>query len=226
MKEINRINSPYPAIFIDDFLPSSALLRAASESFSDVASDDWAKYSSETGQIQFASKDRSLIPTAALTVLDYVSTHFDPNDVFGGLTTDAFPDLSYYAAGMALTPNSNGEGGFLAMHRDADIHGKNLRWKREYSAVLCVSEEYDESFDLRIHDGEQSHARIPYKFNRLVSFRTEENSWHGFPNTITEGLDRKVLSVFYWSKLADIAPKEKIPGIRYRSEFRYDLEFK
>ena len=32
MENITRINEPYPAVSIDNFLPSPALLRAAAES--------------------------------------------------------------------------------------------------------------------------------------------------------------------------------------------------
>jgi len=33
------------------------------------------------------------------------------------------------------------------MHLDTDIHGGNKNRTREYSAVLCASEEYDSYFD-------------------------------------------------------------------------------
>ena len=37
--EINRIDVPYPAVFIDDFIPSPSLVRAAAESYGEI--DDW-----------------------------------------------------------------------------------------------------------------------------------------------------------------------------------------
>ena len=153
--------------------------------------------------------------------MDYISTHFDPNIIFNGLTNSAFPDLSYYGGGMMLTPNSQGEGGHLGMHVDADIHGVNLNWKREYSAILCISEEYDESYDLLIHDGESVNARLPYKFNRLNVFKCSDNSWHGLPE-ITKGLNRKTLGVMYWSVITE----EEKKTARTKAKFKYDLEFK
>ena len=221
VENITRIKEPYPAVAIDNFIPSPSLVRAARESFKSVKTEDWVKYSKESGQTHLASKDRLYIPSPALMVLDYIATHFDPNKVFCNLTNNAFPDTSYYAAGMMLTPNTNGEGGFLGMHLDADIHGGNLCWKREYSAVLCISEEYDSSFDLLLHDGINKHARVPYRFNQLNSFKCSENSWHGVPKVITEGLDRLILAVFYWSYLGEQDRKK----VRHRSTYRYDLEF-
>ena len=36
------INKPFPHVSIDNFIPNSSLVRAASESFSDVK--DWVRY--------------------------------------------------------------------------------------------------------------------------------------------------------------------------------------
>jgi hypothetical protein len=190
--KVNRINVPYPAVYVEDFFPNTSLLRAAAESYDDV--HDWVKYGGEdSGQVQWCNKlGREYIPTPALIVMDYMVTHFDPNKVFG-LTDNAFPDLSYYGGGMMVTPNSNGEGGYLGMHVDATHH-----------------------FDLLIHDGKNSHARVPYKFNTLWAFKTSENSWHGI-DKITEGLDRKSLGIMYWSKGDE--------GIQTKAKFNNDLEF-
>jgi hypothetical protein len=152
--------------------------------------------------------------------MDYIATHFDPNIVFEGLTDKAFPDMSYYGGGMMITPNKNGEGGYLGMHVDADVHAVNTDWKREYSAILCISEEYDASFDLLVHDGKSKHSRIPYKFNRLNVFKCSKDSWHGLPE-ISKGMDRKTLGVMYWSIMGE---NEKVYA-RPKAEFKRDLDF-
>ena len=219
--KVNRINVPYPAIYIDNFFPNTSLLRAAAESYDDI--NDWVKYGGEdSNQVQWCNKvGHENISAPALIVMDYIVTHFNPNEVFG-LTDNAFPDLSYYGGGMMITPNKNGEGGYLGMHIDATHHGIHKDWKREYSVILGLSEEYDESFDLILHDGKDSHARVPYKFNSLWVFKasngttTDWESWHGV-NTITEGLDRKTLGVMYWSK------GDK--GTQIKSKFNNDLRF-
>tara|TARA_R100000805_G_C3615227_1_gene116597 strand:- start:1107 stop:1757 length:651 start_codon:yes stop_codon:yes gene_type:complete len=198
MKNNNQCTIPH--LSIDNFIPSEALVRAAAESFNQV--DEWVKYSKEDNQIQYCSKlGRNNIPTPALLCLNYIATHFDPNQSFNNLTANAFPDISHFGGGMMITPNSNNEGGFLGMHIDAEVHGQNENWKREYSAILCLSEEYDESFDVRLHDG-INYTRIPYKFNTLNVFKCSNNSWHGFPE-ITKGMDRKTLGVMFWSKMTE-----------------------
>ncbi len=58
MENITRINEPYPAVAIDNFIPSPSLVRAAGESFKSVKPEGWVNYSKESGQIQYASRDR------------------------------------------------------------------------------------------------------------------------------------------------------------------------
>lgn len=220
--KITRLDTPFPALSIDDFIPSKSLLRAASNSFADVADKDWVKYGKEgAGQVQYCSKGRALTTPPSLLVMDYIATNFDPNVTFENLTTNAFPDVSHYGGGMMLTPNSADEGGYLGMHVDAELHAFHCNWKREYSAVLCVSEEYDSSFDLLLHDGKDRHARIPYKFNRLNVFKCSENSWHGV-REITPGYDRKTLGVMYWS----VVSEEEKKFARVKARFKHDLDFR
>ena len=104
------------------------------------------------------------------------------------------------------------------MHVDANRHGVNKHWTREYSAVLCVSEDYDSSFDLLLHNG-KTHTRAPYKFNRLNVFKCSRDSWHGFPE-ITKGMDRKTLGVMYWS----INNNSKTDS-SFKARFNHDLDF-
>ena len=205
-------------ISIDNFIPSEALVRAAAESFNEI--NDWVKYSKEDNQIQYCSKlGRGMLPTAAKLCLNYIATNFDPNKAFNNLTINAFPDTGHYGGGMMLTPNSNNEGGYLGMHIDAEVHGLNPNWKREYSAILCLSEEYDSSFDVRLHDG-TNHTRIPYKFNTLNVFKCSKDSWHGFPE-ITKGMDRKTLGVMFWSKMTEKdKSREKV-----KAQFNNNLDF-
>lgn len=203
---------------IDNFIPSEALVKAAAESFNEDI--DWVKYGAGDNQIQYCSKlGRLNLPQPAALCLDYIATNFDPNKAFNGLTKNAFPDLGHYGGGMMLTPNSNGEGGFLGMHIDAEVHGIHRDWKREYSAILCLSEEYDSSFDVRLHDGEH-HTRIPYKFNTLNVFKCSDYSWHGFPE-ITRGMDRKTLGVMFWSKMTDEDRKRE----KIKARFNNSLQF-
>ena len=138
------VNKPFPHISIDNFIPSDAIVRAAAESFELMDNDNWVKYGGgDDGQVQYCSKlGRHNVPPAALIVLDYISTHFNPNKAFG-MTDNAFPDTSHFGGGMMLTPNLDGEGGHLGMHVDADVDGINTHWKREERSGLGIYKKYD-----------------------------------------------------------------------------------
>ena len=154
------------------------------------------------------------MPPPALLMLDYIATHCNP-DMMMGFDTKCFPDMSHYGGGMMITPNRNGEGGYLGMHVDASHHGIHKDWKREFSAILCLSEDYDSSFDLVVNDGKRR-GTVPYKFNQLNVFKCSENSWHGLPE-IAMGKDRKTLGVMFWSKDEE--------GKQIRAKFNKDLEW-
>ena len=103
-------------------------------------------------------------------IADYIALHFDPN-LMTGMTKGA-PRYIWIRWRHDDNAKQNGSG-FLGMHIDAERHARNPSWKRQYSVVLGLSEDYDHSFDLRLHNG-QEHCRLQYKFNRLNIFKFEE----------------------------------------------------
>ena len=201
-------DKPFPNLSLDDFVGNETLVRAAAESFEQI--NDWVEYGGEgSGQVQYCSKlGRDKYPPAALKVLDYICENFNPNDYFPK-KYDCFPDFEFYGGGMMNTPNRNDEGGYLGMHVDASHHGVHTNWVRCYSVILCISEDYDESFDLNLFDGNINHGKMKYKFNTLNVFRCSANSWHGLPE-ISKGLDRKALGVVYWR----ISENDDIPMVK------------
>ena len=64
--KINRMDNPFPVVFIDDFIPSPSLVRAAAESYDEV--EDWVKYGGEdVGQVQWCNRlGRENITSTAL----------------------------------------------------------------------------------------------------------------------------------------------------------------
>jgi len=213
--KVTKINTPFPAVSIDNFIPSPALVYAAAESFSFMNDDEWVKYQSSSGQMQYCSEVPRKSTPECLMVMDYIATHFNPGNYFNGSSSGVFPDLSHYGGGMMLTPNLNGEGGFLGMHVDAQIHGVHKNWKREYSAVLCISDEYDESFDLLLENDSGETGRLPYKFNRLNVFKCSDQSWHGITK-LTPGFERKTLGVMYWSRVEDQEVQESMLKAKFK----------
>lgn len=197
-----KIKKPYKnfdAWYIDDFIPSVNLVRAAANSFSRINEKTWVYYNDDNQIGRCVPPSRNSMTPECVTIMDYIATHLDmklidPDD-------KTFPDLSGYGGGMMVTPNANNEGGFLGMHIDAQTHKLNPTWQRKYSVILGLSEDYDSSFDLRLHN-EKEHCRLEYKFNRLNIFKFHDRSWHGFPE-ITKGKDRKTIGIMYWTNSND-----------------------
>ena len=217
MSIVIKPHENFDAWYIDDFVPCESMLRAAAISFDNLPDDWWISYDSEDGQVgKCAPPSRDKYPAECLIIMDFVAMNFDPNKL--GVTAKAFPDVSGYGGGVMVTTNKNNEGGFLGMHVDAEAHKLHPTWRREYSAVLGLSEEYDSSFDLRLHDG-QEHCRLPYKFNRLCIFKCKKDSWHGFPE-ITKGVDRKSIGIMYWSIMKSVEPH-----LSTKAKFNSELDF-
>ena len=66
MENITRINEPYPAVAIDNFIPSSALLRAAAESCRTLKQEHWVSYSKESGQTKLISRDPRIYSSSCI----------------------------------------------------------------------------------------------------------------------------------------------------------------
>lgn len=93
-------------------------------------------------------------------------------------------------------------GGFLKVHADFNRGLKNKHralnmmlylnpvWKEEWGGCL---ELWDKDCDERVK------SILPLN-NRMVLFRTSENSWHGHPRplNVPEGVTRKSLAVYYY----------------------------
>ena len=168
---------PIQHLVIDDFAPQ-CVVRAAAKTWPDEKWSWWHKYDDQAS-LKFATMGIAPFPPACKLLLDRMATL----DV-SGLSTDAFPDLSFHAGGMHMIPS----GGFLAPHRDAEIHPLT-GWSRILNAILFV----EGSGDLYL-DKEGSHKIRPSP-GRLVLFETR-GAWHGVEKT-TE--NRKTLAVYWWA---------------------------
>ena len=74
---IIRPHKEFDAWYIDDFIPSTGLVRSAAESFDRIAPEWWVSYGDE-GQIGKCSPASiNSITHECLLIMDYISTHFD-----------------------------------------------------------------------------------------------------------------------------------------------------
>lgn len=179
---IESYEEPFPHWVIDSAVPAE-LLRAALAEFPGEDWIHWHKYADENS-LKYGTKDRLRIPPACWEVLRYLFA-MPLGEMIG--VHGSFPDVELHGAGLHLIP----AGGRLGMHLDSDHHPL-MGWKRMVSGVLFL----ERNIGGELVMGNSRH--IAPQFNRLVLFRCGNESWHGVP--IPPKVDRKTLSVFWWSK--------------------------
>ena len=116
------------------------------------------------------------------------------------------PDTKLFGAGL----HQSIKGAFLDVHVDFNIHPEtkahrrmnllvymNKDWKKEYNGFL-------ELWDM---DKKKQLEYVAPSFNRCVIFETNEISFHGHPKPLNtpQGVSRKSLSVYYYTKDRDEA---------------------
>lgn len=181
------MTDPFPCVVLDDFFAPS-LLRACCVEWPDERWPWWHRYCDGTAD-KYASRGGQLPPACQAVLTQMLS--LDVQHLLG--VDGAFPDFSLHGAGLHMLP----KGGRLGVHLDAERHPVT-GWRREASAVLCVSEWRTEwGGGLSLYDGPDKMARtVDYRFNRLILFATR-GAYHGVPEPV--GATRRTLAAFWWS---------------------------
>lgn len=189
---------PFPVAILDDFLPSPVAHGVLDEiaSYQDFQkSNDYifAKNKFESPRIDNlgpngkAIKEFLLSPemAAAISCMYGRKIFVDPNFVGGGL-------------------HRGGEGSFLDMHADFNLHPSNRRWIRELNILLYLNKdwkpEYGGCLDLRDANTGRT-AAIEPRFNRLVLMLTKDFTFHGYkPINFPTGTFRTSIATYAYSE--------------------------
>jgi hypothetical protein len=121
-----------------------------------------------------------------------------------------------------------GNGGFLNVHADFTCHPHKLNWRRRVNVLVYLNENWKTEFggNLELWSTDMSSCKRsiePY-LNRAVIFKTDETSFHGFPDPITCPPDvfRKSIALYYFTEEAAFKrsstdyrarPKDGLKGI-------------
>jgi len=189
---------PFPLLVMDHFLPTTVVNGLSEEiaAFQDFQKTNdyiFAKNKFENPSIDMlgpngaAIKELLLSPemAEALTLIYGTRVFVDPDFVGGGL-------------------HRGGEGSFLDMHADFNLHPRNRRWIRELNILLYLNKkwrpEYGGNLDLRhAHTGET--GSIEPVFNRLVLMLTKDFTLHGYkPITFPSGQFRTSIATYAYSE--------------------------
>ncbi|NCZ96691.1 MAG: 2OG-Fe(II) oxygenase [Verrucomicrobia bacterium] len=202
-------SDPFDHWIIDDFLPID-VARGLEEEFPAFDDPMWFDYSSPW-QVKRTCNHWDRFPALTYSVMERLLT-VGP---FVELPFEVVPDIGLHGAGWHV----HGRGGKLDVHQDYSIHPKSGH-QRRVNLILHLTEEWEEQWggglELWSHNKETNKpdklvTTIPFRFNRAVIFRTDQQSWHGLPTPLTcpEGKLRKTLAVYYVSNPEDTAASNK-----------------
>lgn len=191
---------PFPLLVIDNFLPET-IANGVNEEVAQYQefqkSNDYifAKNKFENPGIDKLGPNGVTIKTLLLS-----------SDMAQALTEvighRVFVDPEFVGGGL----HRGGEGSFLDMHADFNLHPRNRRWIRELNILLYLNKEWKSEFggslDLR-HAQSGGTASVEPRFNRLVLMLTKDFTLHGYkPINFPPGQFRTSIATYAYSEAA------------------------
>jgi hypothetical protein len=98
-----------------------------------------------------------------------------------------------YGGGMHMT----GNGGYLSMHRDFNVH-PGTRMERRLNFLVYLNEEWDRNWGGSLYLGEHRDIEVLPVMNRTAIFECTPRSWHGHPDPIKGAHWRKSLACYFY----------------------------
>jgi len=191
---------PFPHLVLDHFLAPEAAQRALT-SFPPPG-DGWIHYL-HYNERTFGMNDPNVLPRSARSILDELNS-----DRFVSLL-EAMTGIP----GLRADPSLEGgglhqseRGGHLNLHADFTVHPYRPQWRRRLNLLVFLNPEWQDSWGGHVEfwDSGVRHCerRIAPLYNRAVLFRTDEQSFHGYPDPLRcpAGVFRKSLALYYFTE--------------------------
>ena len=191
-----RSASPFPHIVIDDMLNVPAAQVAAA-----FPGDDWAHWGRFTDPYQKEKRHCANLLSMPPLLQRIVTECMQPpflrflEYVTGvrQLTTDP------YLNGGGL--HCSGPGGVLRPHTDFHFND-DLNLYRMLNVLIYLNEDWssEDGGDLELSrkGAERPEVSVTPVYGRMVLFRTDDRSVHGFANPIAEGKWRRSIALYYY----------------------------
>jgi hypothetical protein len=214
-----RDNQPYPHVHLKDFLDPVVAADMARE-FPDMATDAWTRYKHQN-ENKLGLAKRSMFPQLLGEVVDELNSEafvywLSQLTGIAGLVSDEMLE------GGGLHQSTTG--GFLNVHTDFSNHHYHKHWRRQVNLILYLNPNWDEQWGgaLELWDREMREcvSKVPPLFNDALIFRTDEISYHGFPDPLRcpEGESRKSLALYYYTVESQAEVKTRSTNYRPRPE--------
>lgn len=205
---------PFDYWVFDDFLDID-LAKKLSSDFIDYNDPNWFCYNNPL-ENKKTLNNWYFFPPSTYQFMSYLNSQ--PfisfiSEVTG--TGQLYPDIGLHGAGWHI----HGRGGKLNVHFDYSIHPK-LHLQRKLNIIIYLTEDWNPEWGGNLefwsHDPITKRPKdkaevIDNIFNRAVIFDTTQNSWHGFPDSLTcpDGIYRKSIAMYYLTKPPENVDKRK-----------------
>ena len=191
---------PFPHAVIDDLLPIDLVEEVLAE-FPATGDKRWWSFDNERER-KLSGQNQTMFGPTVRHLLEQFNTA-DFVDFLGDLTgiDGLVPDPHFHGGGLhQIVP-----GGFLEVHADFSRHP--VTWlERRLNVLVYLNRDWREEYggSLELWDREMTACRrsIVPCFNRCVVFSTDSFNYHGHPQPLAcpEGMTRKSLALYYFSK--------------------------
>jgi Rps23 Pro-64 3,4-dihydroxylase Tpa1-like proline 4-hydroxylase len=191
------------------------------EKFPELDDENWYEYNNPI-EYKFANDKLHTMSRSIQKYFNLLSTN-EIIKVFSNISS--IENLEYdpylHGAGIHIYPKN----GKLDIHVDYEKH-PYMEKERRLNIILYMSKDWKEEWngetELWNKDMTKCVVKSPVKFNTAIIFKTNDNSWHGVPETIKcpENVYRKSLAYYYVSPLESKPETEKIgnDGSGYRTK--------
>jgi 2OG-Fe(II) oxygenase superfamily len=210
-----RENQPCPHVHLSEFLEATVAAEIASE-FPGLATDAWTRYK-HPNENKLGLARRSLFPPLLGEVVDELNSAQFVNwlSQLTGIP-ELVSDDTLEGGGL----HQSGVGGFLNIHTDFSNHHYRKHWRRQVNLILYLNPSWQQQWggalELWDRDMRRCVVKIPPQFNEALIFRTDEISYHGFPDPLRcpEGESRKSLALYYYT--VEVGEEVKTRSTNYR----------
>ncbi len=192
--------SPYPHIFIDNFMDEEPLRQVLAD-FPSPEVKIWREYENYfEGKLEAQGEEKVSDFTSQLLYQFNSAPFLYFLETLTGIK-GLMPDPYFLGGGLHQLKR----GGKLGVHADFNSHGKLPHLSRRVNAILYLNENWKEEYkgDLELWDNEMTHCvqKIAPIFNRLVVFDVTDHNNHGVPEILNcpEGTTRKSIALYYFT---------------------------
>lgn len=197
---------PFPHLVLDDIFDPLELMRLHGE-VPDLGSSVWTLWGS--GGEESCGPLNSKRGISALLLLGEATGRFlrrlnseafvaDLREITG--EPELCVDHTFNGGGLHCT----GCGGRLRVHADKVRHPRPALFDQAINLILFIQphwrEDWGGELEFWSRDANEKCASVSPRFNRLVLFRSDRESFHGHPQPVTcpEGVYRTSLAVYYY----------------------------